>query len=312
MVFSSSRTLPRQGCDEQQALGRRRDGPERHAVGFGIFVREVARQREDVLRPLAQGGQAQIDDVQAIEQVFAERAALDGFGQVAVRGGDDADVDLDRLGAADAVDLAFLDGAQQLGLQARIHLADFVEQQRAAIGFLEFADAPGDGAGERAFLMAEQFGFEQVFGNGGAVDRDERLVGARRFAVDVARQHFLAGAAFAGDEDRGFAARDLVGQRKHRAHRFVFIDELVALVGDGCEHSGDQLGIGRQRQIFLGAGADRIDGAPRVGADAAGDDRRADAFGGQRATRRPMSSVTSRHHEIGAVAAAQARPAPAR
>ena len=34
--------------------------------------------------------------------------------------------------AADPVDLALLDGAQQLGLQARLHLADLVEQQRAA------------------------------------------------------------------------------------------------------------------------------------------------------------------------------------
>ncbi len=114
------------------------------------------------LRPLAQGGQAQIDHVQAIEQVFAEGAVLDRVGEIAVRRGDDADIDLDRLGAADAVDLAFLDGAQQLGLQPRIHFADFVQQQRAAIGFLEFADAPGDGAGEGAFLMAEQFGFEQI------------------------------------------------------------------------------------------------------------------------------------------------------
>ena len=107
--------------------------------------------------PLAQRGQAQVHDVQAIEQVFAERAVLHRFGEIAVRGGDDADIDLDRLGAADAVDLALLDGAQQFGLQARIHLADFVEQQRAAIGFLELADAARDGAGERALLVAEQF-----------------------------------------------------------------------------------------------------------------------------------------------------------
>jgi hypothetical protein len=67
----------------------------------------------------------------------------------------------------------------------------------------------------------------------------------------------------------------------------------VALVGDGGEHGGDQFGIRRQRQIFLGAGADRVDRGARVGADAAGDDRSADAFGLERATSRPISSVTS-------------------
>ena len=48
------------------------------------------------------------------------------------------------LRAADAVDHALLDGAQQLGLQAHVHLGDFVEQQRAAVGFLELADAARD------------------------------------------------------------------------------------------------------------------------------------------------------------------------
>ena len=119
---------------------------------------------------------------------------------------------LTGLRAADAVDLAFLNGAQQLGLQARIHLADFVEQQRAAVGFFEFADAPGDGAGEGALLVAEQFGFEKVVRDRGAIDGDERLFGAVRLAVNVTRHHFLTGAGFAGDQDRGFAARHLIGQ----------------------------------------------------------------------------------------------------
>ena len=53
-----------------------------------------------------------------------------------------------------------LNGAQQFGLQARVHFADLVQQQRAAIGLFELADAARDGAGEGALLMAEQFGFQ--------------------------------------------------------------------------------------------------------------------------------------------------------
>jgi hypothetical protein len=119
---------------------------------------------------------------------------------------------LTGLVAADAVDLALLDGAQQLGLQAGVHLADFVQQQGAAVGFLELADAAGDGAGEGALLVAEQLALEQVLGDGGAVDADEGPVGARTW-VDVAGHDFLTDAAFAGDQDRGFGTGDLVGQR---------------------------------------------------------------------------------------------------
>ena len=71
---------------------------------------------------------------------------------------------------------------KQLGLQPHVHFGDFVEQQRAAVGLLEFADAPRDRAGEGALLVAEQLGFEQSFGNGGAIDADERLLGAVRSA----------------------------------------------------------------------------------------------------------------------------------
>jgi hypothetical protein len=90
--------------------------PER-PFGGGVLLHEVLGQGEESPGTLAQRRQAQIDDVEAVQQVFAERAVLDRLGQVAVAGGQDADVDAHRLGAADAVDLAFLNGAQQLGLQ---------------------------------------------------------------------------------------------------------------------------------------------------------------------------------------------------
>ncbi len=254
-------------------------------------------------------GDAQIHDVEAVEQILAEGAARHALGHVAVGGGDDADVDLDRLGAADAVDLALLDGAQELGLEMERHLGDFVEQQGAAIGLLELADATRHRTGEGALLVAEQLALEQVLRDRGAVDRDERLVGARGFAVDVARQHLLAGAALAGDQDRGVGGRDLVGELDDGLHRLVLEDELVALVGDGGEHGCDQLGVGRQRQVFLGAGADRVDGAARIGADATGHDRRADALAGQPAHQQADVERDVAEDEVGAVAAAQRRQA---
>ena len=50
-----------------------------------------------------------------------------------MRGGEDADVDLARLVAADRAHLALLEDAQQLGLHRAAHLADLVEEERAAL-----------------------------------------------------------------------------------------------------------------------------------------------------------------------------------
>ena len=78
--------------------------------------------------------------------------------------------------AADALDLALLDRAQQLRLQVVAQVADLVEEQRAARGQLELAELLADGAGERALLVAEQRALDQLAGNRREVDGDERRV----------------------------------------------------------------------------------------------------------------------------------------
>ena len=107
---------------------------------------------------------------------------------------DDAHVDRDRLASADSLDGSLLQHAEQLGLRARRQVANLVEKQRAAVGLLEAADAPGVGAGERAALVAEELALEQRLGDRGAVDRDERLVGALAVLVEGAGDQLLAGA----------------------------------------------------------------------------------------------------------------------
>src|ERR1051326_2679858 len=292
---------------EEQAFCLAAEGAERYAVGFRVFAAEVTREREDVFRPLAQRGQPQIDDVQAIEQVLAESAALGGIGKIAVRGREDADINLDRPSTADAIDLALLDSAQQFGLKPRIHFADFIEQQGAAIGFFELADTTRDGARERAFLMAEQFGFQKIFRDGGAIDGDERLVGARALAVNVAREDFFTGSRFAGDQDGSIRRRDLIGHGDDGRGGFVFENQLMGFVRHGGQYSGNQLRIGRQRHVFLGARADRIDGAARIRADAASDDRRADVLGSKRADQSGNVEADIAHDKIGSAAGTQFR-----
>jgi hypothetical protein len=53
-------------------------------------------------------------------------------------------------------------------------------------------------AGEGAALVAEERGFDERFGERGAVDGDERFVGAVGQLVDRARDEFLAGAGRSG------------------------------------------------------------------------------------------------------------------
>ncbi|MCY1420207.1 hypothetical protein D9M71_358220 [compost metagenome] len=82
--------------------------------------------------------------------------------------------------------------------------------------------------------MAEQGGLEHVVRNSRAVDGDEGTGRARRLLVDVARQHFLAGTGFAGDQNGGIAACDPCGQLQQlpagrlQRHRTITLDGSLA------------------------------------------------------------------------------------
>jgi hypothetical protein len=155
-------------------------------------VRKWPRQAQDILATLPQRRQAQLDDVQAVEQILAEAAGAHVGFEVAVGGGEDADVGVARLGLADALELALLQEAQQLGLQAGRDLADLVEQQGAAVSGLDAAGLIAHRAGESTARVAEQLAGEQLLGQGRAVDGDERARGARAAGVERPRQHALA------------------------------------------------------------------------------------------------------------------------
>ena len=86
------------------------------------------------------------DDVEAEVEVLAEAALADLLLEVLVGGGDDPHVHLDRARAAHGLDVLLLQRAQDLGLGLEAHVADLVEEERAAVGQLELALARGEGA----------------------------------------------------------------------------------------------------------------------------------------------------------------------
>src|SRR5262249_16189989 len=206
--------------------------PVNHLVDAAVGLRkEVPLQRQDVLGPLAQRRNRDRDDVEPIEEVLAELALFHHRLERAVRGGDDPDVDLDVPRAADTLEHAFLQAAEQLRLTVRRHLADLIEEQRAAIGELHQPLLPPARVGEGAFLVAEQLALEERLRDRRAVDFHERAVAARALVVQTFRDELLAGSALAMNEDRvRLAARELADDLAQAPRGIRFADELIALV----------------------------------------------------------------------------------
>ncbi|EGY01559.1 hypothetical protein AZA_55281 [Nitrospirillum viridazoti Y2] len=221
----------------------------------------MAGDQADVALPLAQGRQVDGNHVQAIVQILAEPPGRHLGQRIAVGGGDEADVHLLHLRAAHRLEGAGLDEAQDLGLQLHRHLAHLVQEQGAAVGLARGARAVADRPGEGALHMAEDLTFQQVLGDGGAVDGDEGMIAAGAAAVDGIGRQLLARAALAREEDAGPAGRHAFDQAIDRLHGGGGADEgmkaapvqLPPVMGDdagqapplqGVAHGDDQAGGG--------------------------------------------------------------------
>jgi hypothetical protein len=96
-----------------------REPVERLAAQFaGHAPPEMLGEQRNMLGALAEGRDR--DDVKGelVDQVMAEAAALSRCRQVDIGGGDDADIDVVRLVAADALKAAIFDDAQDLLMNA--------------------------------------------------------------------------------------------------------------------------------------------------------------------------------------------------
>jgi hypothetical protein len=177
--------------------------------------------------PRAQRRLVDAQHAEPVIEVRAEASGLDRAVEIDVRRGDDPHVDRNRFLPAETLDLPFLQEPQQARLALDRHVADFVEEQRAAVRRLDPPGAPLVRAGERAALVAEQLGLQQMMRNRAAVDRDERPLAAHRALVDRERGQLLAGARLAGDEHARVRLRDLANRAEQLLHRLAVADHPV-------------------------------------------------------------------------------------
>ena len=144
------------------------------AGAFADPLDKGLHQQGDVGHPFPQGREIDGNHSDPVIEVFPELPFPDQLLQILVGGGDDPHIDLDRAMVADPLDLLFLQDPQQLGLGGQGQVADFVEKDAAAAGRLEAAGPAVIRPGERPLDMSEQFAFQEIVIERGAVDLDKR------------------------------------------------------------------------------------------------------------------------------------------
>src|SRR5262245_58411423 len=123
------------------------------------MVYEVQDEELNIGAAFAERRDIELKNGEAVVEVFAEAALADEFAQIAIRGGDDSDIDGDFFGPADWQEGVAFENSQQFGLAVERHLANFVKEEGAGVSLREEAGVIGLGASERALLVAEKLAF---------------------------------------------------------------------------------------------------------------------------------------------------------
>ena len=191
------------------------------------------RQQRDVVPPFAQGRQMNADALDSIVQILAKFLRLHHLTEIAIGGADQTDIHPDRVVAAEPHDLAILQNTQQLRLHRPWHIADFVHEERAAVGVLEAAFALALRAVNAPFTCPKSSSSRMLSLSPAQLNATSRCFRRRLLTLDRPGDQFLAGAAFAGDQDGRIGLGDLPGDTDDVLHRHALADDPfeVSLAG---------------------------------------------------------------------------------
>ncbi len=90
------------------ADGGRADADDAFVHPPGVFVGEVIGEQQNIISPLAQCGESDGENIDAVVQIVPELPVAQCFFQIAIGGTNDSDIRMDRRVATDAFELALL------------------------------------------------------------------------------------------------------------------------------------------------------------------------------------------------------------
>src|ERR1700758_2791846 len=177
-------------------------------IGWGllefltVLIEEMPEQERNFRGPLPERWNINGKDIQSIVKILAQAAGFHGLLNLYVGGGEHSHVNANHVAPTEPRVLMILKHMQELRLQMGTHLSDLVQKNRALIRQFKFAWLRTHRSRKRALLVAEQLGLQQLAGEGGAVDLDERLIAAGRKPLGGSPGGFFSPPAFAAHDNR--------------------------------------------------------------------------------------------------------------
>ena len=120
----------------------------------------MSHQRGYVFLARSQSWQQHREDIESIIKVAAKLVPLHHLLQISVCGGNHSDIYAMRSTASETFEFAFLQNAQQIGLQRQRDIADLVSKERSFVRKFEASDFLCNRSGESSFFMTKELAFQ--------------------------------------------------------------------------------------------------------------------------------------------------------
>src|SRR4051794_8310978 len=126
-----------------------------------MLAHEKLRQGDGIFGPLPQRRHMEHYDVQAVIKVLAKGAVYNSLLEIAMGGRDHSYVYFYSFFAADSSEFLILENLQELGLELELHIANFIQQNRASVSQLEDSSLPFESTCKGAAFVAEKLTLNQ-------------------------------------------------------------------------------------------------------------------------------------------------------
>jgi hypothetical protein len=132
------------------------------ADSAGIDANKVPYQLWYIFRSLAERRHHERKYIETVIEIASELPAFHHLRQIAMCGCYQPNVNLMRVGAAEAFKLSLLENPQQLGLQGERKIADFIKEERPSVSRLEPSEPLRESTSEGSLFMAKEFAFQKI------------------------------------------------------------------------------------------------------------------------------------------------------
>src|SRR4030065_1571977 len=160
-----------------------------------MFYDEVICKFRDINLSLSQWGKNHRKYVQPVIQIFPESTLFDLLFQRSVCSGNNTNVNINRLPAANGIYLSLLQDPQQLRRKRKAHLSNLIEKYRAGVGLDKFTVSFTDSACKCPLFRTKQFAFKKPVGYSRTIYRHKRALCPVAPVMNKPGKHLFSGAA---------------------------------------------------------------------------------------------------------------------